>query len=50
MGLRTIVRQMNIWTVEGARHFVVSRDLRQTRFIENHFGANPKPGFARSPA
>ena len=44
---RDIVRNMNTWTVEGARHFVVSKDRRQTKFIANRFGANPKPGFAR---
>jgi hypothetical protein len=45
---RDLVRRMNTWTVEGARHFVVSTDLRQTRFIDNRFGANPKRGFART--
>ncbi len=44
---RELVFRMNTWTVEGARHFVASTDLRQTRFIRNRFGANPKPGFAR---
>jgi len=44
---RELVRRMNIWTVEGARHFVVSTDRKQTRFIANRFGRNPKPGFAR---
>lgn len=47
---RELVKQMNTWTVEGARHFVVSPDLQQTRFIKNRFGVNPKPGFARSPS
>jgi hypothetical protein len=45
---RELIKRMNTWTVEGARHFVVSTDLRQSRFIKNRFGANPEPGFART--
>jgi hypothetical protein len=44
---RELVAQMNTFIVEGARHFVVCRDLRQTRFIANRFGGNPRPGLAR---
>ena len=44
---RDLVTQINTYVVEGARHFVVSRDLRQTRFISNRFGTNPRPGLAR---
>lgn len=44
---RDLVRQMNVYIVEGARHFVVSSDRRQSRFIENRFGRNPRPGLAR---
>lgn len=44
---KDLVKRMNTWTVEGARHFVVSRDLRQSKFIQNRFGINVRPGFAR---
>ena len=37
-----LVRQVNTWVVESARHFVVASDLSQKRFIENHFGTAPK--------
>lgn len=37
-----LVRDANTWIVEGARHFVAARDQRQTRFIANRFGRNPK--------
>lgn len=33
-----LVAATNKWAVEGARHFVVARDLRQDRFIRNRFG------------
>jgi hypothetical protein len=50
MGRSALFTNMNIQTVEGARHFVVSTDRRQSRFIANRFGKNPRPGFARSSA
>ena len=42
-----LIASMNRSTVEGARHFVVAPDRRQTRFIANRFGANLRPGLAR---
>lgn len=45
---KELVTRMNIWTVEGARNFVVATDLTQKRFIENRFGRSPRPGFARN--
>lgn len=43
MRSRDLFRNMNRWTVEGARHFVASRDRAQDRFIRNRFGVNIKP-------
>lgn len=37
-----ISRAMNKSTVEGARFFVVSRDISQDRFIRNRFGQQPR--------
>ncbi len=36
---------MNMQTVGAARHFVVARDEKQTRFIRNRFGLTPRPPF-----
>jgi hypothetical protein len=44
-----IVRAVNTWIVESARHFVVGRDLKQKRFIENRFGRIPKRALAEGP-
>jgi hypothetical protein len=41
---KELVKGMNTWAVESARHFVAATDLRQERFIRNHFGRDPKPG------
>jgi hypothetical protein len=43
MPLRELTRNMNRWTVQSARHFVVASDLSQQAFIRKHFGADPKP-------
>lgn len=37
-----LVGNMNTWTVESARYFVVARDRSQDKFIKNHFGKNLK--------
>jgi len=42
-----IVGNMNKWTVESARFFVVSRDRSQDRFIRNRFGISPKDSVMR---
>ena len=42
-----LVRSVNTWIVESARHFVVARDLSQKRFIENRFGKWPKPALTQ---
>lgn len=39
---REMVRNMNRWTVESARRFVVAADRKQERFIRNRFGNDPK--------
>ncbi|PVM82063.1 DUF4238 domain-containing protein [Caulobacter endophyticus] len=44
---KTLVRQVNQWTVESARYFVGARDRAQERFIRNRFGADPKPPVLR---
>jgi hypothetical protein len=41
---KELVRGMNTWLVESARHFVVATNRTQERFIRNRFGRNPKPG------
>jgi Protein of unknown function (DUF4238) len=38
---KELVRAVNIWITESARHFVIARDKSQGRFIRNHFGRNP---------
>lgn len=43
-----LIKQVNAQTVEAARLFVVATDDRQTRFIENRFGNNPRPPLFRS--
>lgn len=43
MRRRDLARNMNEWTVESARRFVVAVDRRQERFIRNRFGINVKP-------
>jgi hypothetical protein len=40
--IREVVRAMNKWTVESARHFVVSTSTAQMGYIARHFGTNPK--------
>jgi len=45
---RELFRNMNQWTVEGARHFVAARDKTQDRFIRNRFGMNRKPTVLRT--
>lgn len=42
MPIRQLVKNMNKWTVESARHFVVATDLSQAPFIRKRFGTNPK--------
>jgi hypothetical protein len=37
-----LVKGVNCWVVESARHFVVARDVSQDRFIRNRFGNAPK--------
>lgn len=41
--VRQLVRNMNKWTVESARHFVVARTKAQDKFIRRYFGSNRKP-------
>ena len=38
-----LVKAMNRWTVESARHFVVSTDRKQETFIRKWFGKDLKP-------
>lgn len=40
--LREMAQNMNRWTVESARRFVVAADRNQERFIRNRFGNDPK--------
>lgn len=42
-----LVRMMNIWTVESARHFVAARDRSQDKFIRNRFGKSLKSPLLR---
>lgn len=42
-----LVKALNRWTVESARHFVVARDLSQQLFIQRHFGVAPQPPIMR---
>ncbi len=42
MPLTEMARNMNRWTVESARRFVVAVDRKQERFVRNRFGNNPK--------
>ena len=44
VGVRALAREMNRWTVEGARRFVAATDRSQERFVRNRFGRDPKRG------
>lgn len=41
-----LAKAMNKWVVQGARHFVVSSDERQSAFIRKHFGKSLRPPLA----
>jgi hypothetical protein len=47
---KELVRGMNTWLVESARHFVAATDYSQELFIRNRFGRNPKPGILANKA
>lgn len=48
MRSKDLVKGMNRWCVESARHFVAATDRRQEPFICKWFGKDPKPGLLES--
>ena len=39
---RDLLKGMNDWTVQSARHFVCARDRGSELYIRKHFGTQPK--------
>lgn len=46
----SLIRQMNEWTVEGARRFVVAKNKSQEPFIRDRFGSFPKQSWIEAVA